>query len=260
MKAVDAIFGTVRHRSVAPSMIQARLPRESRQSRTPWTIVSTGSRFERSAVAVRGGVELVVDRVEYPQEGLQALAGSDTADRIRYAEAGVGAGIALAHFGPRRLLVVPVDLTCCGPPESQQEGVRVLEAEAINRAVRQACGRVRADAVLVGGDLNLVGTHYPRELMAQALDLDRSPLDSVDAMRLNDISKDTWRPPGGGGRFPPGRLDWLLYSGASLDVVRSFVLDAADLSPRWLAEYKLKADDSTISDHLPIVTDFRWRR
>ena len=81
----------------------------------------------------------------------------------------------------------------------------------------------------------------------------------VPAVDLRGASANTWRNPGG--RFPPGRLDWVLHSDSSLEVMRAFIFDTAVISPYWLAQHGLWAADSvTTSDHLPIVVDVRWRR
>ena len=240
--------------------IKARLPSSGRASSAPWAVALGSRGAERGAVAARGRVETVMSYVPYPPEGLDAMHGNDAGDRIWTADDGIGAAVVVVRLGSRRLIVVPVDLTCCGPPESGNEALRILEADAINAATRRTL-RGGADGVLVGGDFNLVGTGTPLNVMAHRLDLDNTALDPVDALRLNGLSKDTWRQRGGGGRFPPGRLDWLLHSGSTLEVIRSFVFDTADLSPSWLTFHKLKADDSAAaSDHLPIVADFRWRR
>jgi endonuclease/exonuclease/phosphatase family metal-dependent hydrolase len=243
--------------ALTPAGILARLPAAAgRATRSRWSVVMGRGTGQRGGVAVRGPVELVQGVIPYPQEGL----GHDATDYVRSADTGVGAALMRARLGARRLLVVPVDFTCCGAPESDAEALRILEADAINRAVRLAM-RQDIDGVLIGGDFNLVGTRAPLDVAAWALDLDRSALTAVDALKLDGLSKDTWRQPGGGGRFPPGRLDWLLYSDTSLEVVRAFVLDTADLSQRWLDAHNLRAGDSAaISDHLPIVADFRWRK
>ncbi|MCZ6444681.1 MAG: endonuclease, partial [Planctomycetota bacterium] len=59
--------------------------------------------------------------------------------------------------------------------------------------------------------------------------------------------------------FVPGRLDYLLYSDATLTLPRAFVLDSRDLNPRWLDRHGLKLDDTaSASDHLPLIADVKW--
>ena len=236
--------------------LSVRLPRASRASRLPWSIQVSEHGGQRNAVAVRGRSERLGSKVPYPAEALSGLFGNDAADRINVADSGVGASLVITHVGGRRILSVPVDLMCCGGPDSDNEARRIVEAGAINSAVRRArLGSI--DAVLIGGDFNLVGTRAPLDIAGRGLDAGDTPLRVVDARKLDGLSKDTWR--SNGGRFPPGRLDWLLHTSSTLEVVSAFVLDTADLGAVWLQKYKLRAGDSEVSDHLPIVADFRWK-
>ena len=57
--------------------------------------------------------------------------------------------------------------------------------------------------------------------------------------------------------FSPGRLDWILYSDATLEVVNAFVLNTDKLSARALADAGLESEDTQASDHLPVVVDVR---
>src|SRR6185295_19421299 len=115
----------------------------------------------------------------------------------------------------------------------------VVEATAIATAARRAMIGPRPDAVLIGGDFNLVGTRDPVDvLLNSGLDVDGSPLADVRVLKLDGRSNATWRNLGGG-RFSPGRLDWLLYSDSSLTQVGGFVFDTYDISPYWLAQHHL---------------------
>ena len=50
----------------------------------------------------------------------------------------------------------------------------------------------------------------------------------------------------------------MLYSPLSLEVARSFVLDTSDLdSDTLIAQELLGEDTALLSDHLPLVADFR---
>lgn len=238
--------------------VAARLPPASKYSRAPWQ-ARVGGTSERHALAARAAIDVVQSQVQYPRELFNTGAAHHAEDYVRMLDRGVGASVVTVTIGGRRLLVAPLDLTSGGPPGSEPEALRVLEADAINRAVAAALARVRPDGILIGGDVNLVGTRDPLDILARGLDRNRTPLLPVEAYRLSDISKDTWRQPGGGGRFPPGRLDWLLHGSSSLEVLNSFVFDAEDLNARWLGHYKLQLLDSRASDHLPIVADFRWK-
>ena len=59
------------------------------------------------------------------------------------------------------------------------------------------------------------------------------------------------------GDWPPGRLDYLLYSDAVITAEHSFVLYTEGLPADALATHGLQANDTeSASDHLPVVTDF----
>ena len=58
--------------------------------------------------------------------------------------------------------------------------------------------------------------------------------------------------------FSPGRLDFLLYNDSVLDLARELVIYTPEMSAGELSQYGLLANDVTIvSDHLPLVADFR---
>lgn len=234
-------------------------------TRAPWRVL-LGESSERSLVAVRGSVERAFPRVPYPPEllgaALSLASPVDVAnDHASYDEAGVGVTGALAVFNARRVLAVPVDLSSGGTPESSPEALRSLETQAIRAAVKKARMTSRPHGILIGGDFNLVGTRDPLDIVRRGLDLDGSELAVVNALQLDGLSANTWQGRGNGGRFPPGRLDWLLYGDSTLEVLGAFVFDSADLSPYWLAQHRLRANDSSATSvHQPIVADFRWRR
>lgn len=164
----------------------------------------------------------------------------------------------------RRLLLVTLDLVCCGNrADAIQDRIRRMEASYINRAVRRALkdaaadGR-EADAVIVGGDFNLVASHTPLDLAASGLGPDGADLVPVYALQLDGRSSATWD--GGWGQFPPGQLDYVLFSDTTLEVRRAFVLETRDLASAWLGRHGLDGTESErASDHRPIVVDFAWR-
>jgi hypothetical protein len=65
----------------------------------------------------------------------------------------------------------------------------------------------------------------------------------------------TWRDDGDG-NYPPGRLDFLLYSDAVLSLEHGFVLRSEALPADVLAASGMLADDTgEASDHFPVVCD-----
>jgi len=166
---------------------------------------------------------------------------------------------ALVEIDRRRLLVVPVDFRCCGLTlEGPEERSRRLQARTLSRALRRALPELGVDGVIVGGDFNLVGTRRPLDLVKRALDPGDGDLAVVDALQLDGTTNATWSQPGN--VFPPGRLDFVLYSPSSLDVERAFVFDTGDLDPEWARRHDLRPTDRVdASDHLPLVVDFTLR-
>jgi endonuclease/exonuclease/phosphatase family metal-dependent hydrolase len=164
------------------------------------------------------------------------------------------AGAAVQHRD-RRLLVLSVHLKCCGRIGDDADRTRIGEVRAIRAALRDALRAEDIDGILIAGDLNLVGSRTPLDILA-GLEDDGGPALAVAApMQLDGRSNATWRD--AREPFVPGRLDFGLYDGTAFDPAQAFVLDASDLAPRWLEQYGLRASDTAISDHLPIVLDLR---
>jgi endonuclease/exonuclease/phosphatase family metal-dependent hydrolase len=220
--------------------LERRLPAEDRG---PWrALVGAGGGDLRTAVAARLPLEPVptLHIVPYPDEP----------DRtVRLSAAAVGNG--------RRLLVVSVHLRCCGYAGSFEDRTRHMEAGATRRAVRRALDAGEFDGVIVAGDLNLVGSRWPLDLVAEGLGGGGSALALAEARRIDGLSNATWSDPDQ--PFVPGRLDYLLYGDTALESINDFAMDTRDLLPRWLDAHGLQPDDTvSASDHLPIVADLRW--
>ena len=227
-----------------------------------WRVV-IGQAFQGTMVAVRGQVTKAFDRLEHPKGSVESLVesfGPDTRPMLRAAisQSGIGTTGALATIGGRRILTLPIDLTSGCP---YCDARRILETTSIAEAVRGALPRTKPDAVLIGGDFNLVGTREPVDVLFRAgLDVDGSALADVRALTLSGRSNATWRGRRGD-RFTAGRLDWLLFSDSTLEQLGGFVFDTAEINPFWLKRHRLLKDDSeSTSDHLPVVADFRWKR
>ncbi len=124
--------------------------------------------------------------------------------------------------------------------------------------------------VVMAGDFNMVGFRRQLETMRDGLIIDNgtwgpdfSPgradgsLAEVLTRHTHTRRAFTWYSPGSA--FGPGRLDWVLYSEDSADVLRQFVLFTPDMTAPDLAAAGLQAGDSLASDHMPIVVDFAFR-
>jgi exonuclease III len=146
-----------------------------------------------------------------------------------------------------------VHLKCCGSSGSPEDQMRISEAGAINRSLAEALSMEPAPLRIIGGDLNLVGSRPPLDVLRNGLDADGSDLEIADARDLGDSAYITWREDGNA--FSPGRLDWAVYSGSAVRTARCFVLDARLLSDRALEVNGLDRTDADASDHLPLVVD-----
>lgn len=162
----------------------------------------------------------------------------------------------------RSLLACSVHLRCCGAAGGREDLQRIEEARMIHAQLGQYLKRWGCRDVVIGGDLNLVGSRQPLELISDGLDPAGGDLAIARPVQLDGERLATWADPSGNAAsaFTPGRLDWLLYSGSGLQPVQSFILDSTDLSPEDLENRRLEAEDTALlSDHYPVVLDVRRR-
>jgi len=248
--------------------VSAILP--AREGR-PWSVhVGTSGAGQRGAIAARGAVRPAPEFENVPlpdsvRGWLDQPASADLEEVRRNLDGGgVPATGARVETDDRNVLAITVDLVCCGNSAAAVEDrIRRIEAEAVNRAARGALAAARAagdvpELVLLGGDFNLVGSRRPLDTAADGLGPDGLALTPVSALQLDGASNATWD--GGGGPFPPGQLDYILYGGAGASVAGAFVFETRDLGAAALDGLGLDAGSSArASDHLPIVADFVWR-
>jgi endonuclease/exonuclease/phosphatase family metal-dependent hydrolase len=209
----------------------------------PWHAVT--SEGWGVAVVARGALaELVPRKVSRPQVAPADFRRDDPALRI-------AAGVAATRIGP--LCAASLHLKCCGAADSPQDLARRAEAAAANEALRAALGARGPCVRVIGGDLNLVGSSRPLELLAAALDEGGGGLVAAVSPVLGDAALYTWVQPWS--RFSPGRLDYLLHGPAAARLLRSFALDTRRLDAAVLAAHGLERFDSAASDHLPVVLD-----
>ena len=59
--------------------------------------------------------------------------------------------------------------------------------------------------------------------------------------------------------FPPGRLDFIIYTNSVMDLVNSFTLNSLKMEDQTLNELGLqRTDTERASDHLPLICDFSY--
>ncbi len=156
-----------------------------------------------------------------------------------------------APGGP--LLAGSIHLKCCGFAGSPEDEQRKREARAINDHVRRVLDEHGIERCVLGGDLNLVGSRPPLDILRASLDADDTDLATVSPLVWGERTTHTWTDDKSA--FTPGRLDWVVYSDAVLDNTFACVVESAALSHSARAAMGLEADDSRASDHLPIVVD-----
>lgn len=154
------------------------------------------------------------------------------------------------RLGPA--VMASIHLRCCGYAGSWQDQARIAETTAIQEMLQSVFGAEKSIRV-VGGDLNLVGSRQPLEILARGLGGGGEDLQPAQAALLGDVSYHTWRDPRS--RFTPGRLDWILYDPTAAREATSFVFDTRGLQPEALTRSGLEIGDSDASDHLALVLD-----
>lgn len=165
------------------------------------------------------------------------------------------AGVTQTSIGP--VLLGSLHLKSRGTKNSPEDARRKAEVSLFNESIRAALasGNAEAPIRIFGGDMNLVGSRPPIDLLRAGIDADDSEMTIASPRVLGDGSAYTWADPKAD--FSPGRLDYLLYSDATCEVVNEFILDASRLSDATLAKLGLDRSDTRISDHLPVVIDIR---
>ncbi|MCH2136257.1 MAG: endonuclease/exonuclease/phosphatase family protein [Phycisphaerales bacterium] len=211
-----------------------------------WTVDlgPVGGRL-RSAVATR------LSATDLPE--LDTLKRRDSDDRgVR------GAGLTVKNALSPDIGVVSLHLKCCGAAEGPEDMTRIAEVLAVRRAITEADHRAPLGGLIIGGDLNLVGSSLPLELLVdngESMLGGSGDLIIAEAMRPAGGGMQTWEKDGQ--RYTPGRLDWIAATGSSLEIANAFVLATDECSASVLSDLGMQPGDSAAaSDHLPVVADF----
>lgn len=165
----------------------------------------------------------------------------------------VRAAVAAVQTPAGLLLATSVHLKCCGTKDSREDRQRMEEARAIAQRVGEISKKLSPAMIVIGGDLNLVGSRPPLDVIRSGIDLDASDLTIADSWVFGSNAIYTWRAEGSD--FAPGRLDYVMFSDSTADAVQSFALDTNRFTDEALARLGLDRTDSAASDHLPVVVD-----
>jgi endonuclease/exonuclease/phosphatase (EEP) superfamily protein YafD len=228
-----------------------------------WNVVygSAGGRHQRPSLAARFELQPIIAFEQLGYDPAQAADWRRRAPAPLQArledtlDGGVPAvGAVFARDG-RRVLAVGLDLQCCGDEAgSWEEERRVAEATAIRAALDATLAQGGIDAVLLGGDFNVVGGPAPLQVLQG--DGNGLPLQAVDVRHRDGVATWTWD--GRGTPFPSSRIDYLLHS-AALRPLQAQVFDTEGLSAAEQQALDLPAGlSATLSQHRPLVVDFTW--
>jgi hypothetical protein len=221
---------------------------------------------QRGVIASRLPMESIVEFssvLEYDKADQQqidrGMSARDRNNRAHSMENGIPINGAIVTIDGRRLLVVVVDLQCCGnDPASWQETRRRIESADIQDRVLQVLDRVAVDGIVLAGDFNLVATQTPLHTLAGPYPSPHLELSPVDLTHLGHPVAWTWD--GRNTPFPSGVLDFQLYSPRSLAVGERFILDTEDLSDSELEQFDLEFESSNhLSRHRPLLVEYSWR-
>lgn len=232
----------------------------------PWQVVygSSGDN-QRAVFALRGELAPVETfrHLPYPPAYLRRANRAELPDwqreRLRAnLAAGIGVGAAIAQLGGRELLVVGVDLQCCGDTDdSWEERRRFIEVAQIRAELDRSWRLRRPAAVIVAGDFNAVrGRRIVRAMQGPAGN-SRQHLAVARARHADGQTRWTWD--GRGTPFPSRALDFVLYS-RELVAVSALVFDTETLDPAQRGALGLPSGHMrALSEHRPVVVDFRWK-
>jgi endonuclease/exonuclease/phosphatase family metal-dependent hydrolase len=232
---------------------------------TTWhMVIGAGGGYQRGVVLSRLPVSPVpaFALLSYPADAmaeLRSLMDDSTWTRTKpNLDAGIPAGAAIIDLGRRRILAVTVDLQSGAGTPNWQEARRLIEVREIQNALQQVLRTTRVDAVLMAGDFNAVTTIMPLARITNPYPEPHFAIVPAQAIHLDGSESWTWD--GRGTPYPTQALDFSLYSPVSLEPLNAFAFSTEDLSPGALAEADLQVGTSRlVSDHLPIVVDYRWR-
>lgn len=261
----DVILLDEVHRDVGEADLRAFFEMPALAARGPWEFVAgTSGGTQMTVVASRIGLrpEAEMAGVYHLADSLDALAAAFPERPAQLEldlerERGIPTVGAWVEVGGHPVLFVPVDLKSAGYDGSWEDRLREVQAARVRQAVARVLERrAGAGSAVIAGDLNLVGSRRPLDVLARGLD-GGEDLVPADAYRLTDGSLATWRSPMQ--PFTPGRLDFVLIPERKLQVRRAFTFDAAELAPELRANLGIDAEATrTTSDHLPLVVDLTY--
>ena len=248
------------------ALLLKALPAFNLKGESSWHVsfgVSGGK--QRTVIASRHPIETLSEFrriVAYPdvdKARLQALI--IKGGELKYAQSldkGISVNGAIIVNEDKRLLVVSLDLECCGNnPSSWEEDKRRVEAREIREQIKRVTKRVHVDGIIVTGDLNLVSTVMPLVIISGPYAKPYSGLIAADLTHID--GRQTWTWDGRGTKFPSRVLDLVIYSPTSLKLNNGYIFNPKLLSFEAQKSLSLSGKNlENIFDHLPLITKFSW--
>jgi len=168
-----------------------------------------------------------------------------------------------------QILVMNSHWSCCGADKNRQ-----LQADTTIAFLRDAYspgGQIdlaQNTPVVILGDMNLVGENQQLTTLLSgdiqnediygedfAPDWDGSSLTDLYPIHISERVAFSWQNNGEG--YSPGRLDYVVYTDAVIQVRNNFILNTRTMSNDQLeVNGLLKTDSKIASDHLALVADF----
>ncbi len=247
------------------SQIRAALP-ISQNNDDDWQLSfgKSGGR-QRAIIASRLPMQPLTEFsqiVPYPEpEKIRLRQRMAQAGELKYAESldlGIPVNGAIVRSDNKRLLLVSVDLECCGSkPSSWEEDKRRVEVTAIRTLIQNIIKRTQVDGIIVAGDFNLVSTVMPLVIIAGPYQQPHAALLAAELKHIN--GQQTWTWDGRGTDYPSRVMDLVLYSPQSLELIAGYVFNPENLSLQQQNELGLAAKGfAKISEHLPLMSKFNW--
>jgi len=171
----------------------------------------------------------------------------------------------------KNILVINCHYKCCGGAANDATRQREVDATIKFILDSKTAGGVidlpENTPFLITGDLNLVGdrqqliTLVTGEIINTQLfgngappDWDDSDLEDIISSQTDKRTAYSWR--NDQSTFPPGRLDFQIFSNSVVNVEKRFILQTEIMSSARLNQYGLQQfDTKNASDHFPKVTD-----
>ena len=169
----------------------------------------------------------------------------------------------------QNLLIISAHFKCCDDDETRQ-----MEADAFASFMLDAktpggvINLPENTPFVLMGDLNLVGLSQQLKTLVSGdiqdtltygsvapLDWDNTDLTDLISRQTDKRMAYTWRHDEGS--YPPGRLDYMIFSNSVMEVEKAFTLQTEVMPLERLELYGLaEFDTRTSSDHFPKVADF----